>query len=263
MKNLLAGVTVLAGLMAAGVTAADTINPLNQRQVTVGSSYDTATPCWGSAAANCELQTLVNFVNPGANINVNTDQQSAGMWSLDGALTVSVVLDFKVAGDAGATSMGLWSEGTNGVITTVDLFTTDSRGLEYQSATPAQLIFDPITGELAISGGWGVNTGTTFTGIDPNAFGFYLEDTNNGNLFYSVDSLNPGGLAQVLAFQNPNTASWTLGFEDTTYGKGDSDFQDAMIQVSPMTPVPEPGSLLLLGTGLAGLVGVIRRRMRS
>jgi hypothetical protein len=45
--------------------------------------------------------------------------------------------------------------------------------------------------------------------------------------------LNPGHTAQILAFQNPNTGWWTLGFEDTTYG-----------------------------TGLAGLVGTICRRMR-
>ncbi len=261
MKNLLVGMAVVASVMAAGAAGADTINPYNTRPVDVGTSQDQAAPCWNSAAANCELQTLVNFVNPGAGIDVNTDQQSAGMWSLGGMFAANVVMDFKVAGDKPDTSIGLWSAagGDPSKITLVELFTNDSGGLEYQAVTPARLDFDPNTGKLTITGGWGVNAGT-FSGIDPNAFGFYIDDSRNGNLFYSVDWLNPNQTAQVLAFQNPDNAWWTLGFEDSVYGTGDHDFQDAMIQ---FTPVPEPGSMLLLGTGLAGLAGALRRRMRA
>lgn len=264
MKNLLIGLAVLAGVMAAGTVDADTINPLNPRPVTVGNSIDTATPCWGSSAADCRLQTLVDFLNPGAGIDVATDQRQAGMWSLGGSLAASVLLDFKVAGDLGATSLGLWSAagGDPGQVKQVELFTNDSRGLESQFSTSAQLVFDPITGTLAISGGLGVNNGV-FEGIDPHSFGFYLNDANNGNLFYSVDWLNPGHTAQMLAFENADTEWWTLGFEDTAFGTGDNDFQDGLIQVSPMTPVPEPGSLMLVAAGLAGLAGVLRRRLRA
>lgn len=264
MKNLFIGVAVLAGVVAAGNARADTINPLNSRPVTVGDSIDTATPCWGSSAADCRLQTLVDFVNPGAGINVATGQQSAGMWSLGGALAATVLLDFKVSGDLDHTSLGLWSAagGDPNQIKQIELFTNDSRGLESQIATSAQLVFDPITGQLTISGGMGVNSGV-FDGIDPNAFGFYLNDAASGNLFYSVDSLNPGQTSQMLAFQNSETLWWTLGFEDLTYGVSDKDFQDAMLQMSPITPVPEPGSLLLIGTGLAGLACALRRRMRG
>lgn len=100
--------------------------------------------------------------------------------------------------------------------------------------TPMELVrLDMATGLIAESiGAHGLGSGTSLAWADDR---FWMIPTTTGNL-YSL---------------NPTDAVPTLEFSGLSLGH---------VTALTAAPIPEPSTLLLLGTGLLGVVGIARRR---
>ncbi|MGH8184136.1 MAG: DUF4114 domain-containing protein [Rhodanobacteraceae bacterium] len=116
-----------------------------------------------------------------------------------------------------------------------------------------------------------------------NLFGYYLGAASNTPTFYSDSKLNqdPGstyanGTPHMVAYDGNNQTTiktgntsgtflsneWLLAWEDTSFMKSDLDYNDFVVLVESVHPVPEPAALGMFGLGVLLLGGftVLRRR---
>lgn len=197
-------------------------------------------------------------------LNEGTVAGGDAHWTSVGQTSATILLE--IAGFANVNSFGLY-----------DLANPDNRLEVFRGpsgpGTRAQLSFHS-NGSITVSYGAHVVSRARFSS---DAFGFYLL-TGEGNHLMSDSTLNPGGIDRMYAYRGNGSqfisgpiandgdpgndifgaGDAILAYEDLL--NGDNDFQDFVLLVRGIQPIPLPAGVWLLGSAFAGLWLSARRR---
>lgn len=207
-----------------------------------------------AAPANLEEITGIS----GTSIYTDMGGQAVQLIDTDGVDDdATAFLFFELAGFASTNSFGIYdysTDGMGGILlgNTLEVFNGASSPL---TSVTLSFNFDSGTGTWTVT-----NQTTNITENIDDTFGFYLEAPQNGvgTVFYTHTSLNSDGVDHVMMFDtSDNSVGALLGsnvvvaWEDLTDG-GDFDYNDMVVGVSDVRPVPEPSIIALMGIGLFG-----------
>jgi len=109
---------------------------------------------------------------------------------------------------------------------------------------------EPIPGIFVFTGG---------TLTVKNAQGIFKDSLTSGNLLVSgTDSFTVGGFLQPTTTLTSGSTAFNFGIENGVLSRGSAGVNF----VGQLSPIPEPTTFGLLGTGLIGVAGTARRKLK-
>jgi len=105
------------------------------------------------------------------------------------------------------------------------------------------------------------NQGTGVSAVIDDTFGFYM-GVVPGLAWFSHTSLNVDDLDHLALFDTSDNSHGELGGSDVMLVWHNEGGLTMLVGVTDVAPIPEPGTLMLLGSGLAGVGFYTRRRKK-
>ena len=239
------------------------------------------------------LQGILDSLTVGgpSSVNVATEQIADDeVWQKTNSNTTGVELLVEIAGYRNGNTFGLYD--INNTSNKIQVFAGAN------SPLTSYTIFINGANQVSVwdlGGGSLISTGALTSPL----FGFYLTNAVGQTLYSQVGKNSDGfdhmvtyqGEGDVLdlqAYQQPktgttlrtwNSGAYILAWEDIVgeqrgkrgscwdgqgkIGPADCDYNDMIVMVESMAPVPEPTTIGLMGLGLLGLFAVARRKIKK